>query len=199
MKLYVSLLSPYARKVRMTVIEKGLSGQVEIVETAPYDKPADLVSANPLSKVPALVRDDGSSLFDSPLICEYLDSLSDQNPLLPAAGEDRWQVLRLHALANGITDAAYLSTMERRRPEDEQSDTWWEAQRGKIARGMDALEGGELPGNEVNLGTIALAAALGYVDLRHADMNWRDSRPKLAAWLEGFAKRESYQSTIPAP
>ena len=100
MKLFISLMSPYARKVRMVVIEKGLADQVEMVESAPYDKPEILLAANPLSKVPALVRDDGPSLFDSPVICEYLDSLSAQNPLLPAAGEERWAVLRLLALAD---------------------------------------------------------------------------------------------------
>jgi glutathione S-transferase len=198
MKLLISNLSPYARKVRMVIIEKGLTDQVELAEAKPYEKPDELLSANPLSKIPALIRDDGSSLFDSPMICEYLDSLSDTNPLIPSSGEARWQVLRLHALANGITDAAYLSTMERRRPEEDQSDDWWEAQRGKIARGLDALEA-DPPANDapVNLGTIALGAALGYVDLRHGDMNWREGRPALAAWLEAFAERESFKQTVP--
>jgi glutathione S-transferase len=198
MKLYISELSPYARKVRMTVIEKGLSDQVEMLASAPYDKPDDLLAANPLSKIPALVRDDGTSLFDSPVICEYLDSLSDQNPLLPAAGEARIQVLRLHALANGITDAAYLATMERRRPEEDQSDDWYLAQRGKISRGLDALEQNP-PASDgpVDLGKLALGAALGYVDLRHGDMNWRDDHPALAAWFEKMSTRESFSQTVP--
>jgi len=198
MKLFVSLLSPYARKVRMVIIEKGLSDQVEVTESMPYDKPDDLLTANPLGKVPTLVRDDGSSLFDSPVICEYLDSLSDQNPLLPASGEDRWQVLRLIAFADGITDAAYLSTMERRRPEDEQSDTVWQAQRDKIVRGLDVLEASPPAGDgTVNMGTLALAATLGYIDLRHGDLNWRENRPALTAWLETLSKRDSFQQTIP--
>ena len=196
MKLMISSLSPYARKVRMVIIEKGLSDQVEIVETMAYDKPQDLLTANPLGKVPALVRDDGTSLFDSPVICEYLDSLSDQNPLLPAAGEERWQVLRLLAFADGITDAAYLSTMERRRPEGEQSDTAWLAQRDKIVRSLDVLET-DPPSDALNLGTLALAACLGYVDFRHEDLNWREGRPALTAWLEPLSKRASFLETAP--
>jgi glutathione S-transferase len=198
MKLYISYLSPYVRKVRMVVIEKGLSDQVEMTESAPYDKPDELVTANPLSKVPALIRDDGTSLFDSPVICEYLDSLTDVNPLLPASGEARWQVLRLLALSDGITDAAYLATMERRRPGNEQSDDWVAAQRGKIARGLDALEK-DTPAIDaaINLGALGLGAALGYVDLRHGDLNWRDTRPGLASWFEALSTRQSFSETVP--
>jgi len=132
MKVFYSDASPYARKVRMAVVEKGLSDQVQFEVCAPYDKPADLVEANPVIKIPALVREDGSSLFDSAVICEYLDSLTPEPQLLPpAAGEERWAVLRLHALANGMTDATYLATMEGRRPDGEQSPAWVEKQRGK--------------------------------------------------------------------
>ena len=198
MKLFVSLLSPYVRKVRMVIIEKGLSDRVVLVESAPYDKPADLIAANPLGKIPALVRDDGTALFDSPVICEYLDSLSDKNPLLPAGGEDRIQVLQLLAFADGITDAAYLSTMERRRPADEQSDTAWQALRDKISRGLDALEHNTPDINaDLNLGALGLAASLGYVDFRHGDMNWRAGRPNLTAWLDEISKREAFKETAP--
>jgi glutathione S-transferase len=198
MKLFVSFLSPYVRKVRMVIIEKGLSDKVELVEVMPYDKPTDLMTANPLGKIPALIRDDGTALFDSPVICEYLDSLSDKNPLLPASGEARIQVLQLLAFADGITDASYLSTMERRRPEGEQSDTAWQGMRDKISSGLDALEKNTPDVNaDLNLGALGLAASLGYIDLRHADMNWRDGRPNLAAWLEGMAKRESFKETVP--
>jgi glutathione S-transferase len=198
MKLFVSLMSPYVRKVRMVIIEKGLSDQVELVECAPYDSPADLLAANPLGKVPALVRNDGSALFDSPVICQYLDGLSAQNPLVPDDGEARIQVLQALAFADGMTDAAYLSTMERRRPENEQSDAYWQAQRDKIVRGLDALEANP-PASDalVDLGALAIAAALGYVDFRHDDLNWREGRPALAAWLARISERPSFQETVP--
>jgi len=201
MKVFYSDASPYARKVRMAVVEKGLSDQVQFEVCAPYDKPADLVEANPVIKIPALVREDGSSLFDSAVICEYLDSLTPEPQLLPpAAGEERWAVLRLHALANGMTDATYLATMEGRRPDGEQSPAWVEKQRGKILSCCDALEASDLPDSAApSLSTLALAAALGYVDLRHDDLGWRNGRPNLTAWMDKASQRPSFQSTIPAP
>ncbi len=201
MKIYYSDASPYARKVRMTVLEKGLSEQVEFEVCAPYDKPAELVEANPIIKVPALVREDGSSLFDSAVICEYLDSLTPEPRLLPLeAGEDRWAVLRLHALANGMTDATYLATMEGRRPDGEQSPDWVDKQRGKITSCCDALEMSPLPDpDRPTLGTLALAAGLGYVDLRHDDLGWRNGRSNLTAWMDQASARPSFQATVPSP
>jgi len=198
MKLFYSPTSPYVRKVSMVILEKGLSDQVERDTRSPYDLEAELIAANPLGKVPALVLEDGRTLFDSPVICEYLDSLADAPKLMPASGDARWAVLRMIALADGMTDAAYLARMESVRPDGEQSADAIAAQRAKIMRGIDSLEGADLPGDDaLDLGTIALGASLGYVDLRHDDLNWRDGHPKLAAWMENAAKRPSFQETIP--
>lgn len=198
MKLFYSATSPYVRKVRMVILEKGLSDLVTFDERSAYDLDDDLIAANPLCKVPALVRDDGVTLFDSPVICEYLDSLNQTPQLMPAAGEARWSVLRLIALADGMTDAAYLARMESVRPEGQKSADAIAAQRAKIRRGVAALDAGELPAEgALNLGVIALSACLGYVDLRHADLNWRDGCANLAAWMQAASLRPAFQQTTP--
>ena len=199
MKLFFSASSPYVRKVRMVIIEKGLSDQVEFDERSPYDMEDDLIAANPLSKVPALVLADGGTLFDSPVICEYLDSLGGAPKLMPA-GEARWPVMRLIALADGMTDAAYNARMESVRPEGEKSAAAIAGQRTKIMRGVAALEAGELAdADSPDLGSIALCASLGYVDLRHDDLNWRDGHAKLAAWMAAASRRPSFRDTVPPP
>jgi len=197
MKLFYSPTSPYVRKVRMVILEKGLTDLIEIDERSPYDLEDELIAANPLCKVPALVLEDGSTLFDSPVVCEYLDSLKPTSKLMPE-GAARWSVMRMVALADGMTDAAYNARMESMRPDADQSATDMAAQRARIMRGITALDAGELPGTDVlDLGTIALAASLGYTDLRHDDLNWRDGHPALAAWMGEFSKRPSFQATIP--
>ncbi len=198
MKLFYSPTSPYVRKVCMVILEKGLSDRVEFDQRSPYNIEADLVAANPLSKVPALVCEDGLTLFDSPVICEYLDCLNDTPKLMPS-GDARWRTLRLIALADGMTDAAYLARMESVRPDGEKSDDAMAAQKVKIMRGIAALEASELPAEDsIDLGVIALGACLGYVDLRHNDLNWRDGHAKLAAWLATVSQRPSFQETVPA-
>lgn len=198
MTLFYSPNSPYVRKVRMTIIEKGLSDQVLLSDASPSQLPDDLLAANPLAKVPTLQRDDGPALTESSLICEYLDSLTPEPGLLPASGEARWRTLRLQALASGIIDATYLATVETRRPEGEQSPGFIEVQQKKIVRAVDALNGeaAEL-GETLSLGSIALAAALGYVDLRQSGLNWREGREALAAWFETAAARPSFVETAP--
>ena len=198
MKLFYSPTSPYVRKVRMVIIEKSLDHLIEADQRSPYDIEDDLVAANPLSKVPALVREDGLALFDSPVICEYLDCLSDTPKLLPSSGDARWMVLRMIALADGMTDAAYNARMESVRADGEKSANAIAGQREKIMRGVAALNASELPGADVvDLGTIALSASLGYVDLRHDDLNWRQGHDNLAAWMETAAQRPAFQATIP--
>jgi len=197
MKLFYSPTSPYVRKVRMVILEKGLSDRVEFDTRSPYDIEDDLVAANPLSKVPALVCEDGLTLFDSPVICEYLDSLNDTPTLMPG-GDARWPTLRLIALADGMTDAAYLARMESMRPDGEKSADAMAVQRAKIMRGIAALDAAGLPAEgSIDLGVIALSACLGYVDLRHDDLNWRDDHAKLAAWMAAVANRPSFQETVP--
>lgn len=198
MKLRYSQTSPYVRKVTMTIIECGLEDAVERVETNAWAPDTDLPSDNPLGKVPALVLEDGSALFDSPVICEYLDSLHDRLRLFPPIGPDRWAALRFQALGDGLNDAAVARRLEMMRPDGERSDKWIARQTAAMGRALDALEElADTLGAEPSIGTIAVASALGYVDLRFSEDGWRNGRPKLAAWFETASKRPSYLQTLP--
>jgi len=199
MKLRFSPTSPYVRKVCVVASEHGLVDRIERIPTNTQDPANDLSETNPLGKVPTLVLDDGTALYDSPVICEYLDSLHDGTPLIPAAGPARWTALRQQALADGILDAAILRMLEtQRRPEPLRWDTWIKLQRGKAAKCLDALERDvkDLAG-ALTLGQIAVGCALGYLDLRFAADSWRDGRPNLTAWYESFAQRPSMQDSAP--
>ncbi len=197
MELRYSPTSPYARKVRVTAIELGLDGRIEGVVTLPWDAATDLPKDNPLGKVPLLVTDDGQKLYDSPVICEYLDSLAGGD-LFPAAGTARWTALRRQALADGMMDATALCRLEGMRPPERQSADWIARQRRAIERGLDVLEAEapELQG-DVTIGHITIGCALGFIDFRLPDDRWRDGRPALAAWYEDFAARPSMAATVP--
>jgi glutathione S-transferase len=200
MKLYYSSTSPYVRKVMACAHEGGLAERLELVPTkvVPSEPNRDYARVAPLIKVPALVRDDGMTLFDSIVICEYLDSLSKGAKLFPASGDARWKALRLNALADGLLDAAVLTRYENFvRPAELRWKAWSEGQLTKVDQALDFLEAnaGDLDG--VTIGTIAIGCSLGYLDFRYADRPWRNSRPKLAAWYEGIAKRPSLQKTVP--
>jgi glutathione S-transferase len=198
MKLRYSPTSPYVRKVIVVAIETGLDGRIERVPTVTADPASGLARDNPLGKVPVLITDDGTAIYDSPVICEYLDSLHDGRKLIPPAGAGRWTALRRQALADGILDAALLRRLETQRPSAQQSTEWIEKQRGVMVRGLDALEGeAEALADPPTVGEIAVAAALGYVDFRFPEDRWRDRRPKLAAWYEAFAQRPSMTATVP--
>ncbi|SDD06693.1 glutathione S-transferase N-terminal domain-containing protein [Aquimonas voraii] len=197
MQLIYSATSPYARKVRMLVIEKGLTDRVEVVIANPLLDPPELLAANPLAKVPALIVEPGFTLFDSPLLCAYLDSLCGPR-LIPEAGPERWQVLRREALADGITDAAVSSVMEGRRIESQRSPEWLMRWRSAILRGVVELEKEADPlGARFDLGAIAAAAALAYLDFRLPQIDWRAQAPGLSAWLEAVRGRESFAVTVP--
>ena len=199
MKLRFSTTSPYVRKVSVTAIELGLDGRIERVATNTMDPKSDHGADNPLGKVPALITDDGERLYDSPVICEYLDSLAEGPKLFPPAGAERWRALRRQALADGILDAAILRMLEtRRRPEALRWDGWVRLQSGKIAKALDQLER-EADGLDgpLTIGEIAVGCALGYLDFRFPDEDWRAARPALAAWYEGFAGRPSMRQTAP--
>lgn len=198
MKLYWSPASPYARKVRATAREKGMADRIEESTVETSQDPAELIAANPLGKVPALVLDDGTTLFDSPVICAWLDARGDGPALVPAAGPDRFRVLRAEALADGIMDLAVGLIMEHRKPEDERSPTMAARWRGQLARALDAVPGevAALP-KDLTLAHLALAVALAYVEFRHPDVAWRDGRPELAAWFEALATRPSLAETAP--
>lgn len=199
MKLYYSPTSPYVRKVLIAAFETGLYERIEKLPvqnspTAPNDA---LNQTNPLGKIPALIADDGLELHDSPIICEYLDSLHSGPSLIPAAGPARWKTLLLQALADGVMEAAVLMRYEvALRPAELRWKEWIQGQNDKIERGLAVLER-DLDGfaDTIDVGTISVACALGYLDLRFGDMNWRARYPKLAAWLARFAERPSFQAT----
>lgn len=196
--LFFSPTSPYARKARVLLAEKGMSDTVRLQPSMPFERPADLIAANPLSKVPALVLDDGSTLFDSPVVCEYLDSLAEPR-LIPRDGPARWQALRRQAQADGMLDAGILMLLEGRRPEGERSPGWVAQQWQTVERALDAFEAeaGAL-GPDVGIGEITLGCALGWLDFRMDDRNWRAGRDALAAWEKTFATRPSMQATRPS-
>ncbi|GAB1361507.1 glutathione S-transferase [Rhodobacter sp.] len=199
MKLYASPTSPFVRKVTVMIREGGIEG-VETVDVAgtpvaPGTLPVDL---NPLGKIPALQLDDGRALYDSRVICRYLDQRAGTG-FYPA--DDRlWDVLALEATADGMMDAAVLMVYESRlRPEERRHAPWVEAQWLKIARALDAAETLWQPHlqGRLDAGQIALGVALGYLDFRLSDRNWRDGRPALAAWQTGRAASAAMQATVP--
>jgi glutathione S-transferase len=201
MKLYYSGASPFVRKVMVTAIEAGLDKKIEKVPTAvsPVSPNKDLAKDNPLMKVPTLVTDDGTALFDSYVICEYLDSKNKGTKLLPASGKARWQVLALHAVANGVTEAGLLARYEEvlRKPELRNNE-WVQGQIAKINNGLDQLEKSpKLLSGRINLAQIAAACAIGWLEFRKPAGDIRPGRPKLMAWYDKFAQRPSMQATIP--
>jgi glutathione S-transferase len=197
MKLRYSPTSPYVRKVTVAAIETGLDKKIERILTIPASSP-DLASDNPLGKVPTLILDNGDRLFDSPVIVEYLDSLHGGAKIVPTSGDARWKALRLQALADGILDAGVLRLMETRRPAGEQSKAWMERQRIVVNRSLDWLEqhADELD-EAVTIGNITVAIAGDYLDFRFGNDDWRQGRPKLAAWQKRFAARPSLKATYP--
>lgn len=196
MKLYYSPTSPYVRKVTACAIARGIEGRIQTVETNPHESPPALLHDNPLSKVPCLVTEDGLALFDSPVICEYLDSVGDEMPLFPPAGASRWRALRFQAIGDGAMDAAVMRRMEQARPREAARDAVVARQEAAIARTLDALET-DPPASHLDIGTITVACALGYLDLRFAEGRWREGRPKLAHWYAGMAARPELARTGP--
>lgn len=202
MKLFYSSASPYARKCRAVGIEKQLESKIEIVTRAPMENPSDLHEANPLGKVPALILEDGSALYDSPVICEYFDTVGEGVVLLPPTGDDRWRVLRNQALGDGIMDAAVSIAMEKKTREDnEKSEKWIGRWNDAIIRSLDEAEK-YAQADQVklipDLGNIAIACAIGYIEFRHSHIAWREGRTKLVEWHELFSMRSSMQMTIPS-
>lgn len=200
MQLYHSPTTPFGRKVMVLLHETGLLPRVKVTlgSGTPLAANPGVVAVNPLGKIPALQADDGAVLYDSRVICRYLDDLAQAG--LYGQGQGLWRVLTLEALADGILDAALLMTYEARlRPEALRFPDWVDGQWAKIARALDHVEAqgmGHLAG-PLDMGQIALACALAYVDFRHGARNWRDGRPALAEWEAGFARRASMQATKP--
>jgi glutathione S-transferase len=200
MKLYYSPTSPYVRKVMVLLRETGQLADVELITASgtPLAPADELLAKNPLTKVPALERPDGPTLFDSRVICAYLDDRA-KGGLYPE-GAGRWDTLTLEALADGILDAALLMTYEARlRPEDKQMQEWADGQWAKIARACAALNArwmSHLAG-PLDMGQITVGCALGYVDLRHDARGWRQGNDALGAWFEIFDSRDAMAVTRP--
>jgi glutathione S-transferase len=199
MKLRTSATSPYARKVWIVAFETGLADRIEAVPTNVWDPATDVIRDNPLGKVPALIADGGEAIYDSPVICEYLDSLHDGQKLVPPAGGARWTQKRLEALGDGILDALLAKRVETSmRPEDKRWPVWIERQEAAAARGLAQLED-EVAGwgDTFLIGQIAVVAVLGYLDFRFPDMDWRARYPALAAWYAALSQRPSVAATVP--
>jgi len=199
MKLLYSPTSPFVRKVTVTAIETGLDHRIERVPTDMREQSDALLADNPLGKVPTLITDEGLPLFDSRVICEYLDSLHDGHKLFPADVPARWRTLRLMALGDGILEAGVLRRYELLRPDREQSPTWIERKKSKVMRGLDMLER-EVPrfNPQITIGQITVGCCLGWLDFRFGTKeDWRISRPLLADWYSMFIVRASMATTVP--
>lgn len=196
MKLITSDTSPYGRKVRIVIAEKGLGARVTVVDQSPLaEDVAALREVNPLGKIPALVGDDGAALYDSRVICEYLDGLAPAPRLVPESGPARIDVLRRQALADGVMDAAFNLVMERRRPEAQRSAEWMARWQGNLLRGIAAMDADVR--EEFDLGAIAAAAAIGYVEFRLGDLDWRGDAPEVELWWGRVRVRPSVKATAP--
>ncbi|MGE6240013.1 glutathione S-transferase N-terminal domain-containing protein [Ectopseudomonas guguanensis] len=200
MQLIYAAASPFARKVRVLAHETGLLTRIELLDTTvlPTTLNERVNALNPLGKIPVLLTDDSEALYDSRVICEYLDTLHDGPRLLPQDAA-RWSVLRLVALADGLMDAAVLARYEKaaRQPE-QQSQAWLDGQLGKVRRALAELESqAERLQGPVDMAQIGVACALGYLDFRFADLDWRAAHPRLAAFQQTFAQRASMRSSAP--
>lgn len=201
MKLRSNRASPFARKTRILAREAGIAARVDEIEIAvsPVAPNEALARENPLVKIPALVTDEGETLYDSSVICEYLDTLHAGRKFFPASGPERFTALRRQALTDGILEAAVLCRYEMAvRPESLRWKDWLEGQKHKIRSGLDALEA-EVGswGDHFEIGQIGAACVCGYLDFRFADLNWRAGRPKLTAWFARAAQRPSVRETAP--
>ncbi|WP_341897017.1 glutathione S-transferase N-terminal domain-containing protein [Ferrovibrio terrae] len=198
MQLFFNATSPYARKARVAVLEKGLAGRVTFVETDPWASPAELVALNPLSKVPTLVTDTGAVVTESDGIIQVLDMLGGHPYLLPPDGPARMELLVRSGLCQGLIDASFIAVIERRRPAAGQWDDWVARQRSAVIRSLAHIATSfVLSPARFDLGDIALACALGYLDYRHPDLPWRQQYPAMAAWQDTADQRPSMIATSP--
>jgi glutathione S-transferase len=200
MKLYYSATSPFVRKVLVSACELGLREQIELVPAAvhPINRCRALIVHNSLGQVPTLVTDEGAVLYDSRVICEYLNELGEGH-LVPEQASVRWAAYRDQALADGIMDAAILVRYETfARPESLRWKDWIDGQMDKVHCGLAELEQRASSLNQrIDAGTIAVGCALGYLDFRFASLAWRNAWPDTAAWFASFSVRESMMATRP--
>ena len=199
MKVYYSPASPFVRKVLVSAHELGIADRIELLSSAahPINRDQEIVGHNPLGQVPTFFTDDGSVMYDSRVICEYLDSLKPGRLL--GSGDRRWRALTEQSLADGLLDAALLVRYETAvRPQDLRWGAWTQSQLGKVNSALDWLEAWAPQfGDRVDLGTITIGCGLGYLDFRFPDLGWRQSRPQLSHWFAQFEKRPSMKATTP--
>ncbi|AOF83422.1 hypothetical protein BSY238_920 [Methyloversatilis sp. RAC08] len=200
MKLVGSYTSPYVRKARVVLAEKKID--CEFVLDSPWLEGTGVPDVNPLGKIPVLVLDDDTCLFDSRVIVEYLDGVAPNNKLLPSTARERALVKRWEALADGMTDAAVAIVLEVRRMVSEQNASWISRQRSKIDRALNTLaadlgEGAWCHGNSISLADIAVGSALGYLDFRFPELDWRERHANLAKLQEKLMQRPSLAETVP--
>ena len=200
MKLVTSLTSPYGRKVRIVLLEKKIPFQLQVENPWLPDSPVN--DLNPLGKVPVLVLEDGVSVFDSPVIVDYLDTLTPVANLIPREARSRMAVRSVEALADGMTDAAVAAYLERKRAPDKQDADWIALQEKSLHRGLAALaealgEKALFLGTAMTLADIATVCALAYLDLRFPKIQWRETYPNLAALAEKLGERASFKDTVP--
>lgn len=194
MKLAHSPASPYVRKCMACAIARGIEDRIERWTVPTAD--AALASVNPLSKIPSLLTPDGMALYDSPVICEYLDSVGDAPALFPAPGPARWNALRQQALGDGIMDATQPRRREAALPLDAGRADYIAQQQLKVTRALDALEA-ETLGMLTTIGEITIACALGYLDFRYAHEPWRPGHPRLEAWYAQVVTLPPMARTMP--
>lgn len=200
MKLIGSYTSPYVRKTRVVLAEKKID--YEFVIDSPWLADNGVENLNPLGKIPVLVLDDDSTLFDSRVIVEYLDGVTPNNKLIASSGRERALIKRWEALADGLIDAAVAVLLESRRPDGERSPSWMARQRDKIDRALNVLgadlgENAWCHGNAISLADVACGCALGYLDFRFPDIDWRSAHPNLERLLDKLMQRASFQDTVP--
>ncbi len=199
MKLFFNQTSPYARKARVAVHELGLADSVAFVDIDPWSEPAALTGINPLSKVPALLLPDGRLVTESDTIVQALDMIAERSVLVPAASDERLAALARAGLSQGLTDAAFISVIEGRRPEPARWADWVQRQERAIARTLVAIDAGfDLASGRFDIGDIGLASALAYLDFRLPHVAWRTNHPRLSEWLDEAAARPSMIATRPS-
>jgi glutathione S-transferase len=198
MRCYVTGNSPYARKVRVACLETGLWDEVEWQMITREERAEIIPGINPLGKVPVSVLDSGDVLYDSPVICAYVDSLNDGRKLIPEAGPERWHVLTLEALGDGLGEAVIATSQEDQRPGEKRSQGVIDRQSGKVTSALSVLDAAAGDFNDPPLmGEIAVACALGYMEFRDVVPGWRDTYANLGSWYTEILKRRSFVRTAP--
>lgn len=198
MTLYISTASPFARKCRIVVREKGLADRVDEVVADPYANAPELLASNPVVQVPTLIAQDGLPITDSPIICAYLDRLGKGDSLLPMGDADWLAVRRAETLGNQALEMGVKLLLEQRRPEAERSPSWITRWSENLDRALDAIEASVPDAGRLDVATITMAVASTWIGFRHPDIDWRTGRPKLSALTDAMEQRSSFRETAPA-